>query len=254
MTHINGSRSRECDFRAVSDPVAFLAAQCAFAWHTRAAAGLSGLFLLGLGGSLAHCGAMCGPLVAGQVADRLAAVPASRLCERTRVQSGLLLPYHAGRLTTYAALGALAGATGLAFVRTLAPLRSALLLLAAAALLAAAFGMLPSGQAAAWGPWRWARRINRGTAAGTYLFGLILGLLPCGLLYAALIAASSLASPWQGAAGMAAFGAGTVPILAMIGIAGRTRAVSTLLRRAAPVLLAFNAFVLVVAAVGGVLV
>jgi hypothetical protein len=213
------------------------------------AAGVFGMFLLGAGGSLSHCGAMCGPLVVGQVTDRLAAVPAARLCEAHRLRAGLLLPYHAGRLVTYATLGAAAGAAGLAFVAVLSPLRTVLLLLAATALLATSFGWrLPANTRA----FRWAGQINRAGALGTFLFGIVLGLLPCGLLYAALIAASALATPAGGAAGMIAFGAGTVPVLAMIGIAGRARPFRLVFARARPWLLAFNAAILVVAAVGGI--
>ena len=100
---------------------------------------------------------------------------------------------------------------------------------------------------------RWARGINRTSALGTYLFGLVLGLLPCGLIYAALVAACALATPLQGAAGMLMFGLGTVPILAIIGVAGQIRALRGAFTGAAPWLLVANAVVLVVAAIGNVL-
>jgi len=38
----------------------------------------------------------------------MARLPATHLCEWRRVRAGLLLPYHLGRLTTYALLGGLA--------------------------------------------------------------------------------------------------------------------------------------------------
>ena len=71
-----------------------------------------GLFLAGLTGGALHCGPMCGPFVLGQTADRLAAVPAAGLCEMARLRAGLLLPYHAGRMMTYATLGAVAARAG----------------------------------------------------------------------------------------------------------------------------------------------
>jgi sulfite exporter TauE/SafE len=193
---------------------------------------------------------MCGPLVIGQVTDRLAAVPAPLLCEAHRLRAGLLLPYHAGRLLTYAALGAASGAVGLEFVSHLAPLRSALLLLAAAMLVASATGSLPVLRAASFGPLRWVRSLDRTRTGGTLLFGMILGLLPCGLLYAALVGACALATPARGAAGMLAFGAGTVPMLALVGIAGQLAPV----RRALPALMIVNAIVLAAAALGGILI
>src|ERR1700761_1222625 len=69
---------------------------------------LVGLFTAGAAGSVIHCGPMCGVFVLGQVSERVAQLPAGGLCEWQRVRSGLLLPYHLGRLTTYAGLGALA--------------------------------------------------------------------------------------------------------------------------------------------------
>jgi sulfite exporter TauE/SafE len=46
--------------------------------------------------------------------------------------------------------------------------------------------------------------------------GMLLGFLPCGLVYAAVIAAAALGGPLQGGAGLALFGLGTVP--AMLGV------------------------------------
>jgi sulfite exporter TauE/SafE len=43
--------------------------------------------------------------------------------------------------------------------------------------------------------------------------GLLLGLLPCGLLYSALIAAVARGGPLEGAAALLAFGVGTAPAL-----------------------------------------
>jgi len=97
------------------------------------AALLGALFAAGLVGGVGHCAGMCGPFVLAQAEARLAAVPAARLGEFHRVAGAALLPYHLGRLTTYAGLGGaaalLAGqATELTGLRWL----SAALLLAAA--------------------------------------------------------------------------------------------------------------------------
>jgi hypothetical protein len=53
---------------------------------------------------------------------------------------------------------------------------------------------------------------------------------------------------------MAAFGAGTVPLLAVIGVAGRLRRLRAGLLRVAPALLVFDAGVLFLAAFSGVFV
>jgi hypothetical protein len=45
------------------------------------------------------------------------------------------------------------------------------------------------------------------------MLGALNGLLPCGLVYSALLLAASTGGVWQSAAGMAVFGLGTFPAL-----------------------------------------
>ena len=52
---------------------------------------------------------------------------------------------------------------------------------------------------------------------GAVLLGVAWGLLPCGLLYAALLSAVSLASPWKGSVAMFLFGVGTLPAMIVSG-------------------------------------
>jgi sulfite exporter TauE/SafE len=197
---------------------------------------VAGLFLAGAAGSVMHCAPMCGGFVLGQVADRMARLPAARLCERQRIGAGLLLPYHCGRLTTYAALGALVGlaGAGIAQLPAVGFLSAGLLLLAAVLfachalrrLVPALRHVLPAADRA---PAGWVRLVGRLTGRldrtgweGGYLLGVALGFLPCGFLYAALAAAAASASAPGGAVAMLAFGLGTVPALVVVGIAGQT--------------------------------
>jgi len=53
-----------------------------------------------------------------------------------------------------------------------------------------------------------------------YALGVVLGFLPCGLLWGALVAASGSGSAWKGGAAMAAFVLGTVPSLVAVGYVG----------------------------------
>lgn len=183
---------------------------------------LGGLLLAGLAGGPMHCAPMCGGFVLGQVSDQMARLDAGRLCEAARVRGALLVPYHVGRLTTYAILGAAAGAVGRQLA--LGGLGGVLLLVAA---------LLFAGQAAARlrpgllpvlpvVPGGWMRAIAgaaRRVPSGLPL-GLLLGLLPCGLLYAALAAAAAAGDAGHGALAMVAFGLGTVPGLVLVGLAG----------------------------------
>jgi uncharacterized protein len=183
------------------------------------------LFAFGLTGSVGHCAPMCGPFVLAQIGDRLANVPAARLCEATRFESALLLPYHLGRLCTYTALGAAAASLGglIGYLPWFAHMSGVLLLLAALLCLAqSAKTLLPLPAVPI--PWigtlaRRAAAIDRRQWLGGLQLGLLLGFLPCGLVYAAL-AASAAGRPWQGALAMFGFGLGTVPSLLAIGIAG----------------------------------
>jgi sulfite exporter TauE/SafE len=226
---------------------------------------LLGLFLAGLAGSPLHCGPMCGGFVLGQVADRMAQLPVAAFCAWSRLRAGALVPYHLGRLTTYAALGSAAGLGGLA-LRQMAwfAWASSLLLLAGAglfllhALRAVAPRLWRRLVVPAPVPARWARGLHRWTAGRTrplsgYVLGLVLGLLPCGFLYAALLVAATGAGPVYGALSMAAFGAGTIPALVAVGVAGQAagqrfrRGVTAL----APAVLTLNAVLLAALALRG---
>ncbi len=66
------------------------------------------LFLGGLAAAPTHCVGMCGPFVLSQTTMLLDDKPLPKLSEWSRLQGAALLPYHAGRMTTYAVLGVLA--------------------------------------------------------------------------------------------------------------------------------------------------
>jgi hypothetical protein len=182
---------------------------------------LSAAFLAGLAGG-AHCAAMCGPLlgascgVRGDGSGRAAWLRQALACS-------------AGRIASYCAAGALTGAlgaTGLALrggpaaqQLMLAAMSASLILLAAyVAGFAIVVRAIESVGAVLWrfvGPH--ARRfLPADTPARAFGLGLIWGWLPCGMVYAALIAALASADPLHGAALMAAFGLGTLPNLLVL--------------------------------------
>ncbi|MGC2856166.1 sulfite exporter TauE/SafE family protein [Novispirillum sp. DQ9] len=223
---------------------------------------LVSLFMTGLIGGVAHCAAMCGPFVLSQVGARLEGVPASRMREWHRLAGAALLPYQLGRLTTYSLLGAV-GASLAGRLGDIAGLRwisAALLVFAALFFLGHAVprvrALLPGATTATattsegW----WARRVGR--VAGPlfaapvgwrgYALGVLLGFIPCGLLYGALAAAASTGDPLAGAFGMAVFALGTMPTLFGVGLAGHVAGTRWhgVLAKGAPVLLVLNAVVL----------
>lgn len=220
---------------------------------------MAGLFMAGLVGSLSHCVGMCGPFVLAQVMTRMETVPVREMTSLRRLTGAAVAPYHLGRATTYTALGAVAGALAGRFVQIggLKPVSG--VLLSAAALLFAGYalrrlGLLMPALALPGGAGRLTARLAgvakplfaRPVGVRGYLLGVLLGFLPCGLLYGALAAAASSGGAVAGALGMAAFAAGTVPALLAVGAAGHVvaGAWSRVAGVAAPVLLLINAGVL----------
>lgn len=220
------------------------------------------LLIAGLVGGVMHCAPMCGALVLGQVGDRLARVPVARLCELQRVRSALLLPYHLGRITTYALLGGLAATAGgwLGDLPWLTHLRPLLLGLAALAFLAVALSGLglPPVWRAPHLPVSCHRILMslalRARALGGFPLGLVLGLIPCGMIYAALAVAGAGQNPLAGAMAMAAFGLGTAPALIGVGLAGHAGGMRfrLLANRAQPYLMMVSAFFLGALAIASV--
>ena len=74
------------------------------------------------------------------------------------------------------------------------------------------------------------RAIASDAPLAAFPLGLMLGFLPCGLVYAPLMAAAASGGPGLGAATMAALGLGTLPMLLFLGTA--SSAVSGRLRSA----------------------
>jgi sulfite exporter TauE/SafE len=180
---------------------------------------ISLVFALGLAASL-HCVQMCGPIV----------ISYSVFLKRDMMLAHL--SYNAGRVITYSALGALAGAagSGIGMLGKLAGLASAARLLAGGAMVVTGILMLRvlprkvlvqverRGVMALF-----SRSIGRllvsSRALGKFGLGLMLGFLPCGLIYGALLKAVETARPLAGALTMAAFGMGTAVALLAMGMA-----------------------------------
>lgn len=172
---------------------------------------------LGLAGSL-HCVGMCGPIA---IALPHSAKPAAGVVVER-------LAYQFGRVLTYAMLGIVVGLGGSAFAtagygRTLSLISGALMIVVALVQLAWHKSLLPSGPVE-----RLIAPLHRKLASllrshGVMAhlgIGLLNGLLPCGLVTAALVGAVGTGSVLQGSLFMAAFGLGTVPLMSAVSIFG----------------------------------
>lgn len=129
--------------------------------------------------------------------------------------------WHAGKTLTYASLGALAGLAGESVPGPtwVATVVSAALVVWFAAGLA---GVVPEPGLRIPGLTRLATRAaRRGDLASRFVFGVANGLLPCGLVYAALGIAVASGDALTGGAAMTAFGLATMPALATFGLGVR---------------------------------
>ena len=168
---------------------------------------------------IAHCAAMCG----GFVASTFVSTP-GRPAGKPPVPAALAM--HAGRLASYGAAGALAGALGTTPAAILGSgrLHAVLFSLGALALIVTGLRIAgvrvvaPAGTAFALPLWQRATAVARRMGeVDSYPKRLGLGALwgwaPCALVYSALPLALVSGSALNGAVVMLAFGAGTLPAL-----------------------------------------
>lgn len=121
-------------------------------------------------------------------------------------------------------LGAVAGAVGLTvgLVGDMVGLRQAALILAGVMLVVWSLAVLTDvGSRVLNTTWlsRMVSRLSAQMPSHPFTLGLALGLLPCGLVYTAVVGAIAQGSLVYGALALAAFGAGTVPALLLLSFA-----------------------------------
>jgi sulfite exporter TauE/SafE len=183
------------------------------------------LFTTGLTVGFGHCIGMCGPIVVSLSLS---------LKGRSVVVPHLL--YNGGRITTYGLLGGVMGATG-SFTRvvaSIASLQKGVMILTGILIVVmglAMAGWIPLG--VIFGDYynpqgvlsRGFRKLSEARSTGTYYpLGMLLGLLPCGPVYTALLAAARAGMETQstleglliGVGVMLSFGLGTVVALLLI--------------------------------------
>jgi uncharacterized protein len=192
--------------------------------------GIGAAFAFGFLGSLSHCLAMCGGF--------------SVLMGRSRHPHQALGLYHGGRVATYMLLGVAGGFAGSLVnlsVPALHSMQTGAVWLSAGVMILGGLSLL-FGRDPAIGGGRIGKAVQhlashvlRGKrSASPLLLGLVLGFLPCGLIYSALSFAVLTANPLHGALAMGAFGLGTVPVLFATGtLATRLKTIHPLVGRTA---------------------
>jgi uncharacterized protein len=183
-------------------------------WATFTVADVWTAIVLGLVGSL-HCAGMCGPLA-------LALPQAGN--SRTGYLAGRMA-YNLGRITTYCLLGVVFGLLGktifLAGIQRWVSIALGLALLA---------GLFASRRLAMWQPItglvgrlkvRMSALLRQRSFLALAMLGLLNGLLPCGLVYVAGAGATATGGILASVVYMAAFGAGTVPMMLAISLSGK---------------------------------
>ena len=220
------------------------------------------MFMVGLAGSV-HCIGMCGGIVGAlSISGGAPAAPArpviaiavARPALQTTLQSNVLrvLAYNGGRIGSYMLAGALAGSLAGAGMLHMASLQVAgywlanLMLVALGLYLMDAWRGLAHLEAAGNVVWRRIRPLLNplmpmDTPFKALAVGGLWGWVPCGMVYSALLTAMLQGSALDGAAAMAAFGLGTLPMLLGMGLLG-TRLRAQMQRR--PVRIASGLLVL----------
>jgi len=165
---------------------------------------------IGLIGSF-HCIGMCGPIAL--------ALPSSFERPLTLFISRLL--YSLGRIITYGFLGLLVGVLGQAIAlagwqQTLSIVTGSAMILSVILPLRLLSRILPSS--VSYGltskiKTLWSKLFKRPGLTSLFVIGLLNGLLPCGLVYVAMAAATTTGDVSRAALYMVAFGIGTAPAL-----------------------------------------
>jgi sulfite exporter TauE/SafE len=181
------------------------------------------VLVLGFVSSL-HCAQMCGPVV-------LTYSVAANTGAARKPLLGLHLAYNAGRTLTYMMLGAVAGLAGgaMGWVGRLAGFENTAAIIAGSAMVVTGVAMFGFGVR----KWRGfalparllrpaGKLISSSSTGSKFTLGLIMGFLPCGLVYAALMKAVGTGTALGGALTLFGFGLGTSGALILIGMGSST--------------------------------
>jgi len=216
---------------------------------------LAAAFLMGLFGSV-HCAGMCGGIAC---AVGMGGGAPGRGPLRVVLD---VLGYNVGRVASYTLAGLLVGLAGTSFTGAMPPATARLVAALITGVFLVAVGLYLVGwtrllvvfERAGLGLWRRVQPLARYLLPArapwqVFTLGALWGWLPCGLVYSALVLAALAGGAATGGLHMLAFGMGTLPVVAGIGLAGRSLAEigrqSWVRRTAGGVLIAMGAAILI---------
>lgn len=193
------------------------------------------LWALGVGllQGFLHCTGMCGPFVLAFSMSTQSRLESGGKTHPPRRVIETHLAHNLGRILSFAVLGAIFGFLG-HFVNTaghITGLDAAAGILGGVMMLFWAFDELRTGHGGSfmekwsllqWGPVKkvFRRLMRTRSPRESFFAGLILGIHPCGLIFAMLLSAAATGSPVSGALILLVFGVGTSPALLSVAIAG----------------------------------
>ncbi|TNF98011.1 MAG: sulfite exporter TauE/SafE family protein [Gammaproteobacteria bacterium] len=188
-------------------------------------------FLAGLFGGV-HCVGMCGGVSGAMVYG----IPTEKR-QSTSSLFPFVLNYNLGRILTYTLLGAIIGTIGAQGGNVISAYGGWVWLRVLAGVLMIVMGLYLAGwwmglnyieRLGSRLVWEKLQNIRKrvlpvNSPGHAILFGLVWGLLPCGLIYTMLIWSLASGGWLQGAGFLFSFGMGTLPVLFMVGLAaGKT--------------------------------
>lgn len=191
------------------------------------------LFSLGFFGAFSHCIGMCGPFVMAQLGPRLSNIDIDDYNNFTRLKNLALLPYHLGRITTYSILGGFSSflTQNVQKYSNFKMISFIFLIISALVFMNIFFNGFYHGKSRILGKFglffksksvkntlnffqnKISFLFKDPTSYRGYFLGVILGFIPCGLLYGAFLISANMSNFFAGMIGMAVFGIATFPAL-----------------------------------------
>lgn len=194
------------------------------------------LFSLGIFGGFSHCIGMCGPFVITQASQKIKNIEIEKYSSFEKLKSFALLPYHLGRITTYAFIGFFSNLLSKEIVDFFNFKKfSAFTLLIASFFFINIFFEKKFKVITKKTKLLKINKVNNlikpvfskinflfknPEGFNGYFLGLILGFIPCGLLYGAFAITLSISNSFNASIGMIIFGLSTFPALFISGFIG----------------------------------